>query len=114
MEVRGGAGSGKTWLAVEQHFAHHAEQFTKIGRERGWGPFTREAYDSMLGREGALFVGSPDTVAGKIAWAMRTLGLSRFQLKYTVGAQANADRMSSVRLYAEEVGGAAVLRHLRG
>ena len=90
-------------LAVEQHFEHHAEQFTKIGRERGWGPFTREAYDSMLGREGALFVGSPATVAGKIAWAMRTLGLSRFQLKYTVGAQANADRMSSVRLYAEEV-----------
>ena len=31
---------------------------------------------------GALFVGSPETVATKIAWAMRTLGLSRFQLKY--------------------------------
>ena len=57
----------------------------------------------MLGQQGALFVGSPETVAQKIAWAMRTLGLSRFQLKYTVGAQPNADRMSSVRLYAEEV-----------
>jgi probable LLM family oxidoreductase len=90
-------------LAVEQHFAFHAEQFTQIGRERGWGPFTRQAYDAMLGRQGALFVGSPDTVAAKIAWAVRTLGLSRFQLKYTVGAQANADRLSSVRLYAEEV-----------
>lgn len=90
-------------LAVEQHFGHHAEQFTKIGRERGWAPFTREAYDSMLGPEGALFVGSPETVAQKVAWAVRTLGLSRFQLKYTVGAQPNADRMSSLRLYAEEV-----------
>lgn len=89
--------------AVEQHFTHHAEQFTKIGRERGWPPFTRQAYDSMLGEQGALFVGSPETVAQKIAWAMRTLGLSRFQLKYTVGAQPNADRMSSLRLYAEEV-----------
>jgi probable LLM family oxidoreductase len=90
-------------LAVEQHFEHHAAQFTKIGRERGWGPFTREAYDAMLGAQGALFVGSPETVAQKIAWAMRTLGLSRFQLKYSVGTQANADRLSSVRLYAEEV-----------
>ena len=90
-------------LAIEQHFEHHAEQFTKIGRERGWGPFTRESYDGMLGPQGALFVGSPETVANKIAWAMRTLGLSRFQLKYTVGRQPNADRMSSVRLYAEEV-----------
>lgn len=89
--------------AVEQHFPHHAAQFTRIGRERGWGPLTREAYDAMLGPQGALFVGSPETVAQKIAWAMRTLRLSRFQLKYTVGAQPNADRVSSVRLYAEEV-----------
>jgi probable LLM family oxidoreductase len=89
--------------AVEQHFRHHAEAFTRIGRERGWGPFTREAYDGMLDREGALFVGSPETVAQKIAWAMRALKLSRFQLKYTVGAQPNADRESSVRLYAEQV-----------
>jgi probable LLM family oxidoreductase len=89
--------------AVAQHFEYHAEQFTQIGRERGWGPFTRLAYDQMLGREGALFVGSPETVARKIAWAMRTLGLSRFQLKYTVGRQPNEHRMSSVRLYADEV-----------
>lgn len=89
--------------AVEEHFEHHAEQFTQIGRERGWPPFTRLAYDQMLSREGALFVGSPDTVARKIAWAMQTLGLSRFQLKYTVGRQPNAARMSSIRLYAEEV-----------
>jgi probable LLM family oxidoreductase len=90
-------------LAVEQHFPHHAEQFTKIGRERGWGPLTRAAYEQMLGPEGALFVGSPETVAQKIAWAMKALRLSRFQLKYSVGAQPNADRMSSIRLYAEEV-----------
>jgi len=89
--------------AVEQHFPYHAEQFTTIGHERGWAPFTRQAYDSMLGPEGALFVGSPETVAQKIAWAVQTLGLSRFQLKYTVGKQPNADRMSSLRLYAEEV-----------
>ncbi len=89
--------------AVEQHFRHHARQFTQIGRERGWPPFTREAYDAMLAPEGSLFVGSPQTVANKIAWAMRTLRLSRFQLKYTVGTQPNADRMSSLRLYAEEV-----------
>lgn len=89
--------------AVTQHYEYHAEQFSRIGRERGWAPFTRLAYDQMLSRQGALFVGSPDTVAEKIAWAMRTLRLSRFQLKYTVGRQPNEVRMSSVRLYAEEV-----------
>ena len=89
--------------AAEEHFPYHSDAFTKIGRERGWGPFTREAYDQMLQPEGALFVGSPETVAQKIAWAMRTLGLSRFQMKYSVGTQPNAERLSSIQLYAEQV-----------
>ena len=89
--------------AIAEHFPPHSAAFTRIGRERGWGPFTREAYDAMTGPEGALFVGSPETVAQKIAWAVRTLGLSRFQLKYAVGAMPHAQRMSSIRLYGEQV-----------
>ena len=90
-------------LAVEQMFPHQRDAFTRIGRERGWAPYTREAFDAMTGPTGALFVGSPDTVARKIAWAVRTLGLSRFQLKYSVGTQPNAERLSSIRLYGEQV-----------
>ena len=89
--------------AVEQMFSHQRDAFTRIGRERGWAPYTREAFDAMTGPTGALFVGSPETVAHKIAWAVRTLGLSRFQLKYSVGSQPNADRLSSIRLYGEQV-----------
>ena len=89
--------------AVEQMFPHQRDAFTRIGRERGWAPYTREAFDAMTGPTGALFVGSPETVARKIAWAVRTLGLSRFQLKYSVGTQPNADRSASVRLYGEQV-----------
>jgi probable LLM family oxidoreductase len=90
-------------LAVEQMFPPQQEAFSRIGRERGWAPYTREGFDAMTGPTGALFVGSPETVAQKIAWAVRTLGLSRFQLKYSVGTQPNAERLASVRLYAEQV-----------
>jgi probable LLM family oxidoreductase len=90
-------------LAVEQMFPHQRDAFTRIGRERGWAPYTREGFDAMTGPTGALFVGSPETVARKIAWAVRTLGLSRFQLKYSVGTQPYADRESSIRLYGERV-----------
>ena len=90
-------------LAVEQMFPHQRDAFTKIGRERGWAPYTREGFDAMTGPTGALFVGSPETVAQKIAWAVRTLGLSRFQLKYSVGTQPNAERLSSIKLYGEQV-----------
>ncbi|GAA5106217.1 LLM class flavin-dependent oxidoreductase [Alloalcanivorax gelatiniphagus] len=90
-------------LAREQLYPHQAELVTRIGRERGWGPYSRIAFEQSASPQGALFVGSPETVAQKIAWAARTLGLSRFQLKYSVGSLPHDQRLESIRLYGEEV-----------
>ncbi|MCW2806910.1 MAG: luciferase-like, subgroup [Marmoricola sp.] len=89
--------------AREEHFWAQRENFARIGRERGWSPLTRADYDAQAGPTGAYFVGSPETVAQKIAWALRTLGLSRFQLKYAVGDLSHERRLESIRLYGEEV-----------
>ncbi len=90
--------------AQDEMFPHQADAFTRIGRERGWGgPYTRRVFDGATGPEGAIFVGAPETVAQKIAWACRLLGLSRFQLKYAVGGLPHEQRMESIRLYGEEV-----------
>jgi len=90
-------------LAREQLYPHQAAAFTRIGRERGWGPYTPAQFEAGASAEGALFVGSPETVAQKVAWAVRTLGLSRFQLKYAVGGLPHDQRMESIRLYGTEV-----------
>jgi probable LLM family oxidoreductase len=90
-------------LAREQLYPHQAAAFTKIGRERGWGPYTPAQFEAGAGPTGALFVGSPETVAQKVAWAMRTLGLSRFQMKYAVGSLPHEERMESIRLFGTEV-----------
>ena len=90
-------------LAREQMYPHQAAAFTKIGRERGWGPYSRLQFEQGASPAGALFVGSPETVATKIAGAMRTLGLSRFQLKYAVGGLPHQLRMESIRLYGTQV-----------
>lgn len=89
--------------ARAQLYPHQAELYTRIGRERGWPPYSRLQFEQAASPQGALFVGSPETVAQKIAWAARTLGLSRFQLKYSVGALPHEQRLESVRLYGEEV-----------
>lgn len=90
--------------ARAEMFPHQAEVFGRIGRERGWGgAYTREVFDEGAGPEGALFVGSPETVAAKIAWSCRLLGLSRFQMKYAVGSLPHEQKLASIRLYAEEV-----------
>jgi probable LLM family oxidoreductase len=89
--------------AREEMYPHQADAFTRIGRERGWGAYTRDQFDANATPTGSLFVGSPETVAQKVAWVIRTLGLSRFQLKYAVGTLPHAQRMESIRLYGTEV-----------
>jgi hypothetical protein len=41
-----------------------------------------------VGPHGALYVGSPATVAQKIAASLTVLGANRFDLKYGMGASA--------------------------
>jgi hypothetical protein len=89
--------------AREEMYPHQSAAFTRIGRERGWGPYTREQFEANATPTGSLFVGAPETVAAKVAWAVRTLGLSRFQLKYAVGTLPHAQRLESIRLYGTEV-----------
>jgi len=75
----------------------------RIGRERGWRPITREQFEHSAGPNGALFVGSPETVAAKIAKMATELGLSRFDLKYSLGTLPHEQLMNSIRLYGTEV-----------
>jgi probable LLM family oxidoreductase len=90
-------------LAREQMYGHHARMMTRIGRERGWGPMTTAQFEQSAGPDGALFVGSPETVATKIVKVTRELGLARFDLKYSVGTMPHAQLMSSIELYGTKV-----------
>ncbi len=53
--------------------------------------------------EGALYVGSPETVAQKIALLKRNLGVDRFDLKYSNGTLPHQSMMRCIELYGTEV-----------
>jgi probable LLM family oxidoreductase len=90
-------------LAREELWPHYSTMVDRIGRERGWPPMSRAQFDSAAGPEGALFVGSPETVATKIAHVARGLGLSRFDLKYSNGALGHDKLMTCIELYGTRV-----------
>ena len=77
----------------------HKALVDRIGKERGWPPTTRERFEGEV-ETGALHVGSPETVAKKIA-AM--LGIQRLQLKYTSGTIRHEHLMTAIELYGKEV-----------
>lgn len=74
----------------------------RIGAERGWPPITRRQYEHEV-EQGALYVGSPETVAQKVARTVRDLGLSRFDLKYSAGTLGHAAMVRSIELFGAEV-----------
>jgi probable LLM family oxidoreductase len=74
----------------------------RIGAERGWPPMNRAEFDSEADH-GSLYVGSPETVARKIAATVKALGVSRFQMKYSAGALPHDKLLDSIGLYGEQV-----------
>jgi probable LLM family oxidoreductase len=74
----------------------------RIGAERGWGPTSRAEFDQEIAA-GSLYVGSPETVARKIAATVRALGASRFDLKYSAGTLGHETMLRSIELYGREV-----------
>ena len=88
--------------AAEELWPHYFAMHSRIGRERGWGPMSEEQYRGEI-EHGALYVGSPETVAAKLVTTFTALGNDRFDLKYSNGTMEHAKLMTSIRLYGEKV-----------
>jgi probable LLM family oxidoreductase len=88
--------------AREELWPHYQVMRDRIGAERGWGPTSRAEFDREVAT-GSLYVGSPETVARKIAATVRALGASRFDLKYSAGTLPHEEMMRSIELYGSEV-----------
>lgn len=89
--------------ALEELWPHYEAMTNRIGRERGWPPTTRARFEHEAGPEGALYVGSPETVAVKIARTARELGLDRFDLKVSNGTLPHSSQLTSIELLGTEV-----------
>jgi probable LLM family oxidoreductase len=89
--------------AREEIWPHYEGLMNRIGSERGWAPIGRAHFEREAGPDGALFVGSPQTVAAKITRTIKALGLSRFDMKYSNGMLPHDKLMTSIELYGTRV-----------
>ena len=88
--------------AQETLWPHYQAMFGRIGAERGWPPTTKERYLDEV-HNGSLYVGSPETVARKIAATVRDLKIQRFDMKYSTGPVPHAALLTCIQLYGEKV-----------
>lgn len=73
-----------------------------LGQERGWAPASARQFDHEVSH-GSMYVGSPETVAQRIADTITTLDLDRFTLKYVSGPTPHEHLMRCIELYGTQV-----------
>ena len=90
--------------AIDLYYEGYAKMFTKIGKERGWGPVTREQFDQQTGPLGAIVLGDPDQVSDKIRRHSEALGgIDRFQFQMDIADITHENLLKSIELIGKEV-----------
>ncbi len=90
--------------AVEDYFPGYAETFTRIGKERGWPPVSRDHFNAQTGPTGALVIGSPEEVAEKILRHSESLGgISRFTFQMDNAGLTHQQLLQSIELIGRQV-----------
>jgi probable LLM family oxidoreductase len=94
-----------TQQAADDFFPGYARSFTRIGKERGWGPVTRAGFDAQRGPQGALLIGDPDEVVEKIVRHNKALGggISRITFQMNPGSLSQEKLMRSIELIGRRV-----------
>jgi probable LLM family oxidoreductase len=90
--------------AADDFFPGYARAFSDIGKERGWGRVTREAFDSQRGKFGALIIGDPEEVVEKVIRHSKALGgISRVTFQMNVASLSHEMQMRATELLGKRV-----------
>ena len=88
---------------LENYFPYYSAQMDRIGRDRGWSPYTKIQFEGGMSPEGALFMGDPNQVADKMIEAISFFGLTRFIAHLDVGGPTHKEMMKAIELYGTKV-----------
>jgi probable LLM family oxidoreductase len=90
--------------AAEEFFPGYARAFTRIGKERGWPPVTREQFEALRSLTGALFVGNPEYVVNKILAVNEALGgVDRITFQMSVAELPHATLLRGIEVLGGQV-----------
>ncbi|GLB52272.1 luciferase [Neptunitalea chrysea] len=88
---------------TENYFPYYAAQMNRIGRQRGWSPYSQMQFLGGMSPEGALYMGESDMVADKIINTIEMFGLTRWVAHIDVGGPNHKDLMKAIELYGTKV-----------
>ena len=93
-----------TEQAKNEFFPGYAQMMTRIGKERGWAPVTRQQFEYQTMERGAYIIGDPQEVAEKIIRHSEALGgIDRLTFQMDTGNLPHEKLMKSIELIGSKV-----------
>ncbi|HNP77590.1 MAG: LLM class flavin-dependent oxidoreductase [Cyclobacteriaceae bacterium] len=89
--------------ASDEYYPTYAAMMTRIGRERGWPPLTREQFEANRSPRGYLMVGSVQEVIDKMLMEYELFHHTRFLAQMSVGTVPHKNILKSIELFGTQV-----------
>lgn len=88
---------------LDNYFPYYKAQMDRIGKDRGWAPYTQMQFEGGMSPEGALFMGETNQVIDKMIATIEMFGLARFIAHIDVGGPTHKEMMKAIELYGSKV-----------
>jgi probable LLM family oxidoreductase len=88
---------------TSDYYNNYAAQMNRVGKDRGWGPYSRAQYNDGRSRNGALFIGGASEITDKILHMHELFGITRFIGHMDVGDPSHGNMMKSIEIFGKEI-----------
>ena len=88
---------------ADAYYPLYSAQMNRVGRSRGWQPYTRQQFDWGRGRQGHLVIGDANEAIDKILLMQEMFGLTRFSAHMDVGGPLHAPMMKSIEIFGTRI-----------
>ena len=88
---------------ADDYYPVYSAQMNRIGRTRGWPPYSRAQFDLGRSKQGAYVIGDANEAIDKILYLHEVFGLTRFSAHMDVGGPSHKSLMKSIELFGSLV-----------
>ncbi len=88
---------------ADTYYPVYSAQMDRVGRSRGWPPFTRPQYEAGRGKNGAYLFGDANEAIDKILQMHELFGLTRFSAHMDVGGPSHELLMKSIEIFGSQI-----------
>lgn len=88
---------------ADTYYPIYAAQMTRVGRSRGWPPYSRQQFDYGRSTEGAYIIGDVSESVDKILQMHEMFGLTRFSAHMDVGGPSHESLMKSIEIFGTKI-----------